>query len=258
MKVLFIANSFGTDCTRYLHGIARANCENWKVVNLYIGGCSLYRHYRNMLSGADAYEFEINGQVRSGIFVSLPEVLLSDEWDAVVMQQCSPQSGDPRSYEPYSAALAEFIRRHAPRARLYIHQTWTFERGSPRFKLTEFEGPEEMLPAIKSCYENMAREVRAWGIIPNGEAMYTLWHRRAEYGIEAVHRDGYHADLGVGRYLLALTAYATLSGREVTDDRFSDLDIEASSEALRGARETAAEVTEKYCKLNAELAKEAL
>ena len=36
MKILFIANSFGEDTTRYLHGIARADGKNWKVVNLYI------------------------------------------------------------------------------------------------------------------------------------------------------------------------------------------------------------------------------
>ena len=71
MKVLYIANSFGQDSTRYLYDVARADGKKWKVVNLYIGGCSLYRHYRNMLSGADAYEFELNGHAKSGIFVSL-------------------------------------------------------------------------------------------------------------------------------------------------------------------------------------------
>ena len=34
MKVLFIANSFGEDTTRYLHGIARADGKNWKVINI--------------------------------------------------------------------------------------------------------------------------------------------------------------------------------------------------------------------------------
>ena len=49
-KILSISNSFGVDATRYLYGVARAAKEDIKIVTLYIGGCSLYRHYRNMLS----------------------------------------------------------------------------------------------------------------------------------------------------------------------------------------------------------------
>ena len=41
MKVLAIGNSFSQDATRYLHQIAKANQFDLKVVNLYIGGCSL-------------------------------------------------------------------------------------------------------------------------------------------------------------------------------------------------------------------------
>lgn len=258
MKVLFIANSFGEDTTRYLHGIARADGKNWKVVNLYIGGCSLYRHYRNMLSGEKAYEFEMNGHVKSGIFVSLTEALLSDEWDVVITQQCSPKSGEEDSYEPFATAIAEFVRIHAPKAKFYVMQTWTFETDAPRFKMTSYTNPDDMIVAIKDCYDKMAKNTRAWGIIPNGEAMYTLWQRRANYGIDAVHRDGFHANLGVGRYLLGLTAYATLSGRDISTNSFCDFDVEVSAEAARGAREVAAEVVEKYRAINAELAKEAL
>lgn len=257
MKVLFIANSFGSDCTRYLYDVARTDGKKWKVVNLFIGGCSLYRHYRNMLSGDAEYELEVNGH-RSGFFVSLTEALLSDEWDVVVTQQCSPKSGEADSYEPFATAIAEFVRIHAPKAKFYIQQTWTFETDAPRFKLTSYETPEEMFPAIKECYMQMAKNTRAWGIIPNGEAMYTLWHRRADYGIEAVHRDGFHAHLGVGRYLLALTTYATLSGRDVSGNTFDDFDVETAPEAAEAAREVAAEVVAKYRELNAEFAKEAL
>ena len=258
MKILFIANSFGEDTTRYLHGIARADGKNWKVVNLYIGGCSLYRHYRNMLSGEKSYEFEMNGHVKSGIFVSLAEALLSDEWDVVITQQCSPQSGDESSYEPFATALAEFVRIHAPKAKFYIQQTWTFETDAPRFKLTSFTNPEDMIEAIKTCYVQMAKNTCAWGIIPNGEVMYKLWQEKANYGLEAVHRDGFHAHKGVGRYLLALDVYATLSGRDISNNSFCDFDVEVSDDAARAAREVAAEVVEKYRAINAELAKEAL
>ena len=61
MKILAIGNSYSSDATRYLYGIARADGVKIKVVNLYIGGCSLYRHYRNMLSSEKAYTMELDG-----------------------------------------------------------------------------------------------------------------------------------------------------------------------------------------------------
>ena len=230
MKVLFIANSFGQDCSRYLYDIARSDGKKWKVVNLYIGGCSLYRHYRNMLSGEKAYEFEMNGHVKSGIFVSLTEALLSDEWDVVITQQCSPKSGDEESYEPFATAIAEFVRIHAPKAKFYVMQTWTFETDAPRFKMTSFTNPDDMIVAIMDCYDKMAKNTRAWGIIPNGEAMYTLWQRRADYGIDAVHRDGFHASRGIGRYALALCWIKAICGISVKDNEFYDFEEEVTEE----------------------------
>ena len=256
MKILFIANSFGEDTTRYLHGIARADGKNWKVVNLYIGGCSLYRHYRNMLSGEAAYEFQINGH-KSGLMVSLQQALLSDEWDVVATQQCSPLSGDEESYEPFATELASFVRTYAPKAKFYVHQTWTIETDAPRFKLTSFTTPEEMFPAIKDCYVKMANNTRAWGIIPNGEVMYKLWQEKEKYGLEAVHRDGFHAHKGVGRYLLALNVYATLSGRDISENSFCDFDEEVTPEAAAGARAVVSEISAKYREINKEFAKEA-
>ena len=49
MKVLSIGNSFSQDAQKYLHRLAKQDGVELKTVNLYIGGCSLQRHYLNML-----------------------------------------------------------------------------------------------------------------------------------------------------------------------------------------------------------------
>ena len=49
LNLLAIGNSFSEDATRYLHDVARADGESIHAVNLYIGSCSLERHYKNML-----------------------------------------------------------------------------------------------------------------------------------------------------------------------------------------------------------------
>jgi len=249
IKILCIGNSFGTDCTRYLYGVARNQGVQLKAVNLYIGGCSLYRHYRNMLSEEKVYDYEING-FRSDFKVSIKDVLLADEWTYVFTQQCSPQSGEPETYEPYATAIADYVRRLNPGANFFVHQTWTFDTGADRFKLTSFSDPETHFEATRRNYEIMADNTRACGIIPDGEAMFTLWKNREKYGIEKVHRDGFHAAYGVGRYLLALTVFGTLTGKDVRENTFSDFDTEVSERAAAGCRETAYEVTRKYLELN--------
>ena len=62
MNILSIGNSFSTDAQRYLHQIAKADGEVLKCYNLCIGGCTLSRHYRNMLSEQQKYDLEMNKQ----------------------------------------------------------------------------------------------------------------------------------------------------------------------------------------------------
>lgn len=208
MKVLAIGNSFSQDATRYLHSIASNEGKRMKVVNLYIGGCSLERHYNNMLSGEDAYSMELCG-MSSGFYVSLKEALLSDSWDFITIQQSSPKSVKMETYSPYAQRLCDFIRLHAPKAKLLIHQTWGYEEGSQR--LTEEMGYSHFVDMCKDahdCYEQLAKDVDAYGIIPSGDVFVEMYNS----GIRDIHRDTFHASFGVGRYALALTWFCYLYG----------------------------------------------
>ena len=119
MKVLAIGNSFSEDATRYLHQIAEADCESLTVVNLYIGGCSLKRHYYNIFNDVKDYGFQYNGEI-TGIKVSIKEALQSNEWDVVTLQQVSGNSFNYETYQPYLNELAEYVRFYAPCAKLHI------------------------------------------------------------------------------------------------------------------------------------------
>ena len=48
MKILAIGNSFSEDAMYYLKNIADADGVEVKAVNLYIGGCNLERHWKNI------------------------------------------------------------------------------------------------------------------------------------------------------------------------------------------------------------------
>ena len=70
MKVLAIGNSFSTDATRYLREVAKANGDNFKAINLYIGACPLRKHYLNILQNKDAYEIHVDG-IETGFYTSI-------------------------------------------------------------------------------------------------------------------------------------------------------------------------------------------
>ncbi len=234
IKILMIGNSFGQDSLRYLHGIFRAAGINSKVVNLYIGGCSLYRHYRNMLSEENAYEYEINGYP-TGLHVSLKDALLSDEWDYVGLQQCSPKSGDPDSYLPFLPELCAYVRRLVPHAKICINKTWTFAHECPRFGLTAFSSPEEMLPAIDECYEKAAMIADAHILIPSGDAMALLYEKHKA----AIYRDGFHCNKGFTRYMLGCVWYMSITGNSIVGNSFRDLDVPTDESLIEDAQDAA-------------------
>lgn len=224
MKILAIGNSFSQDATRYLHKIARAAGEKLTVVNLYIGGCSLERHFRNMHSEERAYELEINGE-RSGFFVSLKEALLNRVWDVITLQQASPSSPKYETYQPYLNELSAYVRRLCPKARQVIHQTWAYEKDSERLTgMMKYERPEQMTADIVAAYAKAATDIGADAIIPSGELMAKMLAN----GMEKVHRDTFHASLGAGRYGLALLWYAVLTGKDISADAFDDFDVAVS------------------------------
>lgn len=55
-KILAIGNSFSEDATYFLHQICEAANIESKIVNLYIGGCPLEKHWRNIEDDRPDYD----------------------------------------------------------------------------------------------------------------------------------------------------------------------------------------------------------
>ena len=124
MKILCIGNSFSQDATHYLHQIARSNGDDIQVANLYIGGCPLEKHFRNMHSEERVYNLMYNGQT-TYFMVSIKEALLNRSWDIVTVQQASPSSPKPATYTPYGEELVAYVRKLCPKAKVQILRTLT-------------------------------------------------------------------------------------------------------------------------------------
>ena len=228
MNVLTIGNSFSQDATRYLNKIAKSDGIDIDVVNLCIGGCPLSRHYSNIQTDEKAYEMEYNGD-NIGEKASLKETIASRKWDYITLQQVSHGSIDYKTYQPYLNKIVAYIRDVAPDAKIAIHQTCAYEQGSDRLcNELKYKKQSEMFEDIKSAYDKAANEVNADMIIPSGE----MFQRLIENGM-TVHRDTFHASLGLGRYALGLLWYVKLTGNSVEENTFCQFDEEILEESIK-------------------------
>ena len=234
MKILSIGNSFSCDATRYLHGIAHADKVDIESVNLYIGGCPLDRHFRNMKGDYRAYELYFNGQA-TGFNMSIKEALLSREWDIVTIQQASKKSFKKETYYPYAVELVEYIKELAPNAKIIMHETWAYADGSERlFKAVGSYNIDDMLDGVRDTYHAVTEELGLDGLIPSGETLGAVLKR----GVPSVHRvDDSHASFGIGRYALGLLWYRMLTGKSVAENTYDDFDVEIPAEEIAIVKE---------------------
>ena len=226
MKILSIGNSFSQDAQRYLHRIAKKDGLELTTANLCIGGCSLRTHYLNMLNENVAYDFEFNGET-TFIKVSLKQALEGTEWDVITLQQASAFSADAETYLPYIEELVQYIKKYAPRSKIFVHETWAYEDGCERLKsIVNYNSAQEMFEDIRSAYAAAAKAIKADGLIPCGTVML----KALSLGIKKIHRDTFHASLGTGRYLLGLTWYKVLTGKDVSKNDFNEFDEPVTEE----------------------------
>ena len=171
---------------------------------------------------------EYNGEY-PGLAVSIQQLLISDDWDVITLQQASHFSAQYETYTPYLENLLEYVKKYCPHSKIYMHQTWAYEDGSERLRdIGKFDSADEMFKNIRASYAKAAQTIHADGIIPCGQAMLNA----KKMGIEKIYRDTFHASLGAGRYLLALTWYKALTEKDITKNDFDDFD-EAVSDKER-------------------------
>ena len=241
MNILTIGNSFSQDATRYLHQVAKSAGVYFQVVNLEIGGCPLEKHFRNIKADAKAYAFEFNG-VNTGFSLSIKEALLNRNWDVITIQQVSTQSPKYETYQPYLNFCVDYIKEHCPKAKVYLQQVWSYENGGPQLTgWTNYKDTDEMFADTKASYDKAVIDSGAEGVIPSGEVMLELMH-----GGFKVHRDGFHASLGIGRYAIALTWFCRLTGRSADDVTFTELDVPITEEEIAAAKQAVKTVMARY------------
>ncbi|HNX35575.1 MAG TPA: DUF4886 domain-containing protein [Kiritimatiellia bacterium] len=173
VKVLSVGNSFSANAQRLFSAIVQASGHRTVAVNAMIGGCDFERHMRH----ADAFEAnpaDPQGRPYPGK-KSLKELLTSEKWDFVTIQQASPKSFRPETFHPHADRLIAYIKKYAPQAEIVIHQTWAY-RDDHRWFSEHAKYPDqpanraEMYKRVRAAYDGLAKDT-GFRLIPCGDAM---------------------------------------------------------------------------------------
>ncbi len=222
INILAIGNSFSQDATAYLYSIAEAAGEEIKVVNLYIGGCSLETHWLNIQGDAALYDYELNGQY-TGRKISIKEALKEEDWDYVTLQQVSGKSGLIDTFYPYILNICEYVRKYAPTAEQLLHQTWAYEFDSEHPDFVHYDRDQsKMHIAIKEVYHDLSESL-SLRVIPSSDVVQKLRSIPVfDYvnGGVSLCRDGFHMHLVYGRYALAATWFEFILKGNVLENSF--------------------------------------
>jgi len=183
VRVLTIGNSFSQNATKYLGDLAKASGDTLVLRGANVGGASMELHW----SKAEAFEKAPSDKAGLYSGKGLRELLASEPWDFVTIQQASIKSHDIANYRPFAAQLARYVKQHAPNAQLVIHQTWEYRIDDPRFtkpsdKAGEPKTQEEMHRGLTDAYTTIAAELGA-GRLPVGDAFH-LADRDATWGYQ--------------------------------------------------------------------------
>lgn len=183
LKVLMVGNSFSVCVLQEMPKCAADAGVVLDLASLYIGGCPLEKHWANVKKAGDAdfkpYSFSYNyASVKNkgdapvaqlGRKTNILQALKADKWDIVTIQQASPKSPFPETYEPFAKKLIATIREHAPQAEIVIQQTWSYT------PYADFLGKKKMTPktmytAVAAAYAKLAER---YGLrtIPTGYAI---------------------------------------------------------------------------------------
>ena len=221
VKVLAIGNSFSEDAVEhYLYELAAAQGDSLIIGNAYIGGCTIDRHYDNLLTGKADYEYrKVVGGVRSNTRkVDLKRIIRDEQWDVISLQQASPFSGLPASY----ANLVHFKRLvESYTTNLHVefvwHMTWAYAEDftSKNFEPYGFS-QHQMYTAIVRTMQNVLPAIGKPRVIPSGTAIQLARYRLGDN----LNRDGFHLSYTIGRYTAACTWCEFLTGRIVDGNSY--------------------------------------
>ena len=223
MNVLSIGNSFSQNAHLLLPRMIKADGDSdFMLCNLFIPGCSLEEHWKNMKSEEEKYQYQVylpgETKMTTADEIALYEPLEDEEWDYVTIQQASGLSGISESWSPYAEELTAFIRMCAPKAKVLIHETWAYDESTKHPDFAKYSSSTgTMFDCISEAVAVAEINTDIDGVIPSGLAFQIA--RQTSFKKSLTAEDGFHASV-FGSYLAGACFYEKITGRSILDNRY--------------------------------------
>ena len=207
-KILAIGNSFTVDTLEYVQGIARsAGMNNVHLGKAVIGGSSIDTHSYNAKYSNKEYELGVSTEDGGWYTVygqGLWEALQADNWDYIMIQQHSPNAGNPDSYGKLDY-LMDYIAKYTHQdTKVVFNMTWAYQSDSTHEAFVQYNNDQmTMYNAITSTTQSkIASRDDIALVVPNATAVQNA---RTSYIGDTLTLDGYHLNYAEGRYTAAMT-----------------------------------------------------
>lgn len=216
IRILTIGNSFSEDAVEnYLYDLAKAAGKNIIIGNLYIGGASLELHWGNAIDNLPAYQLRKinnNGEFLRFNDNTIFQAIRNENWDYISFQEVSQLSGIIDGYAQYLPKLVEYASKFTtnPEVKFILHQTWAYSEDSNHEGFYNYDRDQiKMFNAIIDAVGEAKNMTEIELVVPSGTA---IQNGRTSYIGDRFTRDGFHLDLGIGRFTAASTWFESLFG----------------------------------------------
>ena len=248
LKILAVGNSFSVDAMEHLYLVAKnAGIENVVLGNLYIASCSISTHWTKMNNDAADYTFYVSddtvgGMVTEGTRTAKYGITYTD-WDYITIQQSSSNSGLDDTFNDLQSVIDYINSNKTSDAEILWHMTWAYQQNSTHGGFANYNNNQTTMynSIVSVVNELILTNSDISRVIPAGTAIQNL--RTSPLG-DTLTRDGHHMSYGIGRYTVALTWLAAITGYDIdqitaTPETYPEVaeSIDYIKEAVKGAIE---------------------
>lgn len=223
IRILAIGNSFSEDAIEhYLYGLAKAGGYKVIIGNLYIGGAPLDLHVKNIQGDNEVYEYRkigVDDKKERFPKTAISKALADENWNFISFQQASHKSGQFDTFVAPLPLLFDYVKQRAtnPKVQYVWHQTWAYAQNSTHNGFANYNKDQmQMYQAIVDAAKKVKKIVPINILIPAGTA---IQNARTKLG-DVLCRDGYHLDLGIGRYTASCTWYEVIFQESVLGNTY--------------------------------------
>ena len=215
IKILSVGNSFSADTMEHLPDIARSLGVGFRFANLYIGGCSVDRHYRNVVHGLAEYTYYTNtgNGWEKKEQVSIAEAL-QEEWDIVSIQHGTGDGSrytSPESYEKLPLLIGRIRELAGEKVKIAFNMAWVAEPESTHHEITSYGGDQLLMYRYLTEVTQKCVLPYVDLLSPAGTAIQNL----RSCVDKKLTRDNFHLSYDLGRFTAGLTFLKAVTGADI-------------------------------------------